>query len=50
MADKKTEKPKSNPKPEDKPVKKSSETVNLSAEELRKISGGAQVKTPPPIK
>jgi len=45
MADKKHEKPK--PKPETKPEKKPAETVNLSAEELRKISGGVFVRVPP---
>jgi hypothetical protein len=41
MVDKKKEKP--TPKPETKEDKKASETVHLSAEDLRKISGGAGV-------
>jgi hypothetical protein len=35
------------PKAEPKPDPKKSETVNLSAEELRKISGGAAQGLPP---
>ncbi len=46
MAEKKTDKPET--KPESKPETKTSETVHLSAEELRKISGGTAVKPPPP--
>jgi len=38
---------KSKPKGETKSDKKTSETVNLSAEELRKISGGTKVTQPP---
>ena len=50
MADKKRDKsgPKREVKREGKPEQKSSETVNLSAEELRKISGGAIQPAPPP--
>jgi hypothetical protein len=44
MGEKKKEKPA--PKPDTKADKKTSETVNLSAEDLRKISGGA-IATPP---
>ncbi len=46
MGEKKKEKPA--PKPDTKVEKKTSETVNLSAEELRKISGGAGVGTTGP--
>jgi hypothetical protein len=42
MSDKK-KKDKPAPKPDAKDEKKTSETVHLSAEELRKISGGAGV-------
>jgi len=49
MADKKDEK--SAPKTETKPEKQAVETVQLSAEELRKISGGAiSPKIPPRTK
>jgi len=44
MGEKKKEKPA--PKPDTKADKKTSVTVNLSAEDLRKISGGA-IATPP---
>jgi hypothetical protein len=47
MADKKQ-----NPsKPEDKPRKKEkpAETVQLTAEDLRKISGGAKLPPTPPV-
>ncbi len=46
MAEKKKEKTKPKPDPKAK-EKKGSETVNLSAEELRKISGGGAVTTYP---
>ncbi len=46
MGEKKKEKPA--PKPETKADKKTSETVHLSAEDLRKISGGAAIHNPPP--
>jgi hypothetical protein len=45
MAEKKPEKPA--PKSETKADQKTSETVNLSAEELRKISGGGSATLPP---
>ena len=46
MSDKgKSKKPE--PKPENPADKKTSETVHLSAEELRKISGGAATHPPP---
>jgi hypothetical protein len=50
MADKKRDKtePKREVKREGKPQQKTSETVNLSAEELRKISGGTLSPPPPP--
>jgi len=49
MSDKKkNEKPKS--QPDTKADRKTSETVNLSAEELRKISGGATASNPPKSK
>jgi hypothetical protein len=52
MADKKRDKPepKREAKQEGKPEKKVSETVHLSAEELRKISGGLTHPLPPPPK
>jgi len=52
MAEKKTDKADRKPetKPETNPEKKTSETVHLSAEELRKISGGAVAGNPPPPK
>ena len=46
MSDEKKEK-KSAPKPETKADKKGSETVHLSAEDLRKISGGSKATKPP---
>src|SRR5271157_2489948 len=46
MSEKKKGKPA--PKPDTKADKKTSETVHLSAEDLRKISGGARSNTPPP--
>ena len=45
MSDKKNEKPAS--QPDTKADKKTSETVHLSAEELRKISGGTDTPKPP---
>jgi hypothetical protein len=42
------EKPSKPSKSEDKPKKKATETVQLSAEDLRKISGGAINPLPPP--
>jgi len=41
---------KQSPKPEAPQEKKPPETVQLSAEELRKISGGAGTVIPPPPK
>ena len=46
MSDKKKHE-KSAPQPDTKADKKTSETVNLSAEELRKISGGATAPKQP---
>lgn len=46
MGDKKKERPA--PKPETKADKKTSETVHLSADELRRISGGGTLNNPPP--
>ncbi len=46
MGEKKKERP--TPKPETKADKKTSETVHLSAEELRKISGGLAPSIIPP--
>ena len=49
MSDKKKKNEKSAPRPDTKADKKTSETVNLSAEDLRKISGGAKaIKNPHP--
>jgi hypothetical protein len=45
MSEKRAEK--REPKQEKKAEKKAAETVNLSAEELRKISGGTQAVAPP---
>ncbi len=39
---------KADPKPQTEPEQKTSETVHLSAEELRKISGGQTSMIPPP--
>jgi hypothetical protein len=39
---------KSAPKTEQATEKKGSDTVHLSAEELRKLSGGIATSTPPP--
>ena len=36
-------------KPQDKPRKKANDTVQLSAEDLRKISGGATNPKPPTV-
>ncbi len=41
------EKPTKPSKSEDKPKKKVAETVQLTPEDLRKISGGAKVLPPP---
>jgi len=48
MSDKKKNE-KAAPQPETNANKKTSETVQLSAEDLRKISGGAKTGNPPPI-
>ena len=40
---------KTEPKPAPRPEKKDSETVNLTAEELRKISGGGFVPPAQPL-
>jgi hypothetical protein len=50
MSNKKQDREKAKPKPEPEAEKKTSETVHLSAEELRKISGGsgAPVQNPHP--
>jgi hypothetical protein len=50
MAEKKKDKTerKSETKPETKPETKTSETVHLSADELRKISGGSNQNPAPP--
>jgi len=48
MSDKKAQK-KPAPKSDPKVDPKKTETVQLSAEELRKISGGAFVKLKPPL-
>jgi hypothetical protein len=52
MAEKKKDKSdrKSETKAETRPETKTSETVHLSADELRKISGGAGAPGPPPPK
>jgi hypothetical protein len=51
MSDKKTQKKteKKEPKSETTPDRKTAETVHLSAEELRKISGGAGATSGQPI-
>jgi hypothetical protein len=43
-----TAKPKDSTKRESEPEKKKSDTVQLSAEELRKIAGGSSTKGPGP--
>jgi hypothetical protein len=43
------DKPRDTEKPKTETEKKQVETVHLTAEELRKISGGATVTAPPPI-
>lgn len=47
MSDKKKKNEKSTPQTDTKADKKVSETVHLSAEDLRKISGGATATKPP---
>jgi hypothetical protein len=46
-----TKQPKDTSKPDNQPDKKKSETVQLTADDLRAISGGAaQASTPGPLK